>query len=514
MPDEPVVRMRGITKRFGTVVADDAIDLDLFQGEVHTLLGENGAGKSTLMHILAGMVQPDSGSIEIRQKPATIRSPYDALRLGIGMVYQHFSLVPELTVIENMVLGFEGGRILNWQREKNKLKHILEVFELSIPLDEKVSNLSVGQRQRVEIVKALFRRSEVLILDEPTSVLTPLECEELFKTICSLCRLGKTVVFITHKLKEALRVSDRISILKSGHKAAELDGRTLRRIGETQGHQRIFDIMFGSNEPPSISNRKKLLEAKPILVLEQVVCLGNLGEERLKKVSLTLKSGEIFGIAGVDGNGQKELAEVIAGQRKIFSGRLLLDGKDITRVQGAERMRLGISYITDDRIGEGCALTLSVAENAVLRFFNRQPFSRLKVLNRSSILAFTRGLIREFDIRVGDPDASASTLSGGSVQKLLLARELSRHPRVLVCNKPTHGLDAKTARYVQQRIQQQRDRGAAVLLISSDLDELLSCSDRIGVLFNGQLLDIVCGCDATHENIGKLMLGIKGGRSL
>ncbi len=502
--------MRSITKRFPGVIASDAVDFDLFPGEIHTLLGENGAGKSTLMHILAGMVQPDAGSIEIREMPVHIRSPFDSLKLGIGMVYQHFALVSNLTVIENIILGFEGGFILNRRQTENRLKQIFKTFELSLPLNEKVSNLSVGQQQRAEIAKALYHKSDVLILDEPTSVLTPLEIEELFNTLFALSRIGKTVVFITHKLNEALRISNRISILKSGRKIGEFCGETLRRKGEQEGYRIIFDLMFGGSQPPKPAPINKMPTQTPVLELDQVVCLGDLGEERLKGVSLILKRGEILGVAGVDGNGQKELAEIIAGQRRISSGRILLAGKDITLLQEpSSRMDLGIAYITDERMEEGCALSMSVAENIILRRFKRPPFSRWKILNPSNIHGYTRELIRKFDIKASGPDADVSTLSGGNIQKLLLARELSQHPTILVCNKPTQGLDAKTARYVHQRLQQERERGTAVLLISSDLDELVSYSDRIGVLYNGELLDILDGPAANHENIGRLMLGIR-----
>ena len=294
MHSQTIVRMKGITKRFPGVIANDAVDFGLLPGEVHTLLGENGAGKSTLMHILSGMAQPDSGSIEVRGGPVQIGSPFDSLKAGIGMVYQHFALVPNLTVMENIILGFEDGMALNRRRSKSKLKQILNEFELSLPLDETVSNLSVGQQQRVEIIKTLYHKSDVLILDEPTSVLTPIESEELFRTIFSLRKLGKTVVFITHKLKEALRVSDRISILKLGKKVDEMSGESLRRMGETAGYRRIFDVMFESNDLPKSPLTKKTMEGKPVLELDRLICLGNLGEARLKKISLTLNLSQLL----------------------------------------------------------------------------------------------------------------------------------------------------------------------------------------------------------------------------
>jgi len=510
MQPQPVIKMRSITKRFPGIVANDAVDFDLFPGEIHTLLGENGAGKSTLMHILAGMMEPDAGSIKIGEKSVRIRSPFDALNLGIGMVYQHFTLVPNLTVIENIIIGFEEGFVLNWRRTKSRLSRILAMFGLPLPLDDKVSNLSVGQQQRVEIAKALFHKSDVLILDEPTSVLTPLETEELFKTVSALRRLGKIVVFITHKLREALRISDRISILKQGRKVAEFSGEALRQESEQSGYRTVFDVMFDGTRLSRAAPVRKTLTQAPVLELERIVCLGNMGETRLKNVSFTLNRGEIFGIAGVDGNGQKEMAEVIAGQRKISSGRIVLDGQDITHLQSpSSRMDLGISYITDDRMQEGCALSMSVAENAVLRLFNRPLFSRWHILNRSTIDEYTRELIRNFNIKTGGPNVTAGTLSGGNIQKLLLARELSHHPKILVCSKPTQGLDVPTMRFVQMRIQQESMCGAAVLLISSDLDELLGYSDRIGVLYDGELIDILEASSANPERIGKLMLGIR-----
>jgi len=510
MEPQPIIKMLSITKRFPGVTANDSVDLDLFPGEIHTLLGENGAGKSTLMHILAGMVPPDAGRIKIRDNLVNIRSPYNALKLGIGMVYQHYALVPGLTVMENIIIGFEQGFVLDWKRLEKRLKKILEAYALSLPLYEKVSHLSVGEQQRVEIVKALFHESDTLILDEPTSVLTPLETEELFKTFSAIVHRGKTVVFITHKLKEARSVSDRISILKSGKKIAELSGKMLREMDAREGYRKVFDIMFGDRHMNRTPPPRRSFTPEPVLTLDQVVCRGSRGERRLDRVSLTLNRGEIFGIAGVDGNGQKELAEAIGGQQKISSGRLLLDGKDITHRQDPSlRMDLGISYITDDRMQEGCVLTMSVAENAILRIFKRPPFSRWKILNRANIEAHTRNLVEKFNIKTGGTDAQVGAMSGGNIQKLLLARELSNRPAILVCNKPTHGLDAKTTDFVQRRLQQERGRGAAILFISSDLDELLEHSDRIGVLYNGRLLETLEGASASHENIGRLMLGIR-----
>jgi simple sugar transport system ATP-binding protein len=506
---EPVVKMVGITKRFPGVLANDAVDFDLRPGEVHTLLGENGAGKTTLMCILSGLYQPDSGTIEINGERAQMGSPYDSLRLGIGIVHQHFALVPPLTVIENIVLGFEDGVVLNLKKAEEKLLQIFEESGLPLDLGETVWNLSVGQQQRVEIVKTLFRGSDVLILDEPTSVLTPIEADELFQTISRLRELGKSIVFITHKLGEALKISDRITVLKLGKKVSEMSGEKLRQMGEEAAARHILDVMFGDKPFSESDSIAKTIHDELVLELKEVECMDNRGAMALKRVSLNLRRGEIFGVAGVDGNGQKELAEVIAGQRGVVSGSILFQTRNITDQGTGERSNLGISYITDDATHEGCVLSMSLAENSILRLYNRSPFSRWKVLDNSVIDDHTGKLIEEFNIKATGGDVRVGTLSGGNIQKFLLARELSMKPSVIVCNKPTHGLDARTTRYVQELILNESTRGVAVLLISSDLDELLCYSDRIGVLYNGEILDVLDRSEASPERVGKLMLGMR-----
>jgi len=510
MTTQPLVRMGGITKTFPGVVANDAIDFDLYPGEIHTLLGENGAGKSTLMSVLSGMFHPDSGTIEVNGEMARIHSPFDSLKLGIGMVYQHFALVPPLSVLENIILGFEDGTVLNWKQAEEKVKRISEEYGLSVDLRARIWDLSVGEQQRVEIIKALFRGTNVLILDEPTSVLTPIETEELFKTIFSLRRLGKSVVFITHKLGEAFRISDRISILRLGKKVAELSGEDLRRSGEKEATRRILDKMFGGMPvPEGTAVTKSVGDESVILDLDEVVCLNNRGIEALKGISLKIRKGEIFGIAGVDGNGQKELAEVIAGQRKVVSGRVSVEGVDVTHLDVAARFDLGVSYITDERMREGCVGSMTLAENSILRLFRKHPFSRWTVIDNSVVKSQMSELIEAYDIKAPGPGVLVNTLSGGNIQKVLLARELLTKPKVIVCNKPTQGLDAKTTYYIRERLREESSRGAAVVLISPDLDELLVHSDRIGVIYGGEILAIVDQCDATPEGIGKLMLGIR-----
>ncbi|MEW5722195.1 MAG: ABC transporter ATP-binding protein [Thermodesulfobacteriota bacterium] len=509
MENQTLIKMTGITKAFPGVLANDHVDFDLRTGEVHTLLGENGAGKTTLMNILSGMYQPDEGEIEVRGQRVHIRTPYDSLKLGLGMVYQHFALIPNLTVLENLVLGFEGGMVLDLKQAARKLKKIAEEYGLSIEAQALVQNLSVGERQRTEIIKTLFHGSEALILDEPTSVLTPLETEDLFRTINSLRKLGKAVVLITHKLHEALAISDRISILKLGRKAAELSGDELRAMGNRAASEKILHIMFGDKPIPECAVVDKAISEEPVLELDQVEVLNSRGAIGLKKATFTIRKGEIFGIAGVDGNGQKSLSEVIAGQRKALSGRIIFQGQDITSLDTTKRFERGISYITDDRISEGCVLDMDLGENAILRSYYQPPYSRLAVINNPVVSEYARKLIRSFNVKATGPEVRAGTLSGGNLQKFILARGLSTKPALIVCNKPTYGLDARTVRYIQELLLEESKQGAAVLLITSDMDELLNYSDRIGVLFNGELLAVMDKCEATPEKIGRLMLGIR-----
>ncbi len=500
--------MRGITKRFGPVVANKQIDLTLREGEIHAILGENGAGKTTLMNILSGMYQPDAGTIRIRGKETKLHSPAEALRQGIGTVYQHFTLVPNLSIIENVVLGAESRFLLHLDAAEQRLHELLGDFELAVSPHTEIRHLSLGQRQRVEIIKVLYRGSRVLLLDEPTSVLTPVEVSGLFAILRRLKASGVAVALITHKLGEALEVSDRITVLRQGCKVGELGPETLAESGHHLVRQRIVEMMFGGIPVEAPSSAHAITsERPPLLVLQNVTAQGDRGEIAVRGLSLEIRAGEVFGLAGVDGNGQKELGEVIAGQRPVSQGRLLFAGSDITHHSVAEATRLGIGYVTDDRLGEGCVPGLSVAENAVLKMVTRSPFSRGFWLNRGAIDAEARRLISQFDIKTPSTRTGITTLSGGNIQKLLLARELAMNPRLLVCNKPTNGLDLKTARFVLQTLRAQADAGKAVLLISSELDEIMEISDRIGVIYNGQIAGVFDRSAANLETIGHLMLG-------
>ncbi|NIO03236.1 MAG: ATP-binding cassette domain-containing protein [Proteobacteria bacterium] len=506
---EYVVDMKGITKRFPGILANDHIDFNLRKGEIHTLLGENGAGKTTLMNVLSGMYQPDDGEISVKGKPADIRSPHDALALGIGMVYQHFTLVPTLSVVENIVLGYESHLFLDLTKAEKGLKGIMSETGLGVDPHATVWHLSVGQQQRVEIIKVLYRGSEVLVLDEPTSVLTPFEAEELFKILKKLILVEKSVIFITHKLEEAVRISDRITVLRQGKKVEEIELRGLKEIDAQRRMNQIIRAMFGRIQIPHTVRESRDISEKTVLMVRELTARNDMGFEALRGLSFTLRRGEILGIAGVEGNGQKELAEAITGRRKIKKGEIELDGTSIANKGIACASRMGVSYVTDDRMGEGCVGNLSLAENMILKGFQQEPFSKYHFLNRRSIAQHSSRLMEEFNIKASDPWTRVNALSGGNIQKLLLARELSTHPRVLVCCNPTHGLDAMTTRFIRDRIKAETRQGTAVILISSDLDEILELSDRVGVLFRGEILSVSPSDEVKREEIGKLMLGIR-----
>jgi len=508
MSAQTLIKLTGITKRFADVVANDTVDFDLRSGEIHSVLGENGAGKTTLMKILAGVYQPDTGSIRVRDQTVQIRSPQDSLKLGIGMVYQHFTLIPNLTVLENIILGFEGGLFLNLKKAEQKLQQISETYGLSIDPQSMIQDLSVGECQRIEILKVLYHQSNVLILDEPASVLSPAEAENLYHTLKVLRQAGKSVILITHNLNEALAVSDRITVMRSGRKLAELSGDTLKTMDAKAASDKILGLMFGSIPQTASPGVETVSDEDPLLELKNIEVLNHRGQIGLKRISLSVRKGEIIGITGVAGEDQRLLAEVIGGQKRASSGSLFYRGRDITRMEIAKRFELGISYITADRINEGCVLDMALSENSILQSYYRPPFSQFGILNQAHISSFTSDLISRFGIKATGPEAPVSSLSGGNIQKLLLARGLSGKPSLIICNSPTYGLDTKTVRFIQELLKEESRRGTAVLLISSDMDELFSCSNRIGVLFNGEIVGLMDRCDATTAKVGKLMLGV------
>lgn len=510
---QTVIKMRGISKRFNGLVANDNIDFDLRRGEIHALLGENGAGKTTLMNILSGMYQPDEGEIYVKGKEVKITSPEDSLNLGIGMVYQHLSLVPTLSVLENILLGTSKRFFLPKKHTEKKFEETTKHYGLSVDPDTEIWQLSAGEQQRVEIVKLFYRGSEVLVLDEPTSVLAPLEVEDFFKVLKNVTKAGKSVIFITHKLEEAIRISDRITVLRQGEKVGEIDLKAVagKKESELLGEE-IVRMMFKDEEAKFVEGIKKAPKKtldRAVLTLEGVTAKNDRGVEALRRVSFSLHRGEVLGIAGVDGNGQKELAEVIVGQHKVSSGKIVLNQSDITNKSVKFINQRGVFYVTEDRIEEGCVSNLSLADNAILRCYKKEPFSkRGMLLNLEAIKEYGNELIKNFSIKAPNAEALVRTLSGGNIQKLILAREFSQKPIVLVCNKPTHGLDVMTAQFIRNEIRTQSARGVSVLLISSDLDEIMEVSDRIGVLFKGELMDILPNKGTSKEEVGRLMLGL------
>jgi simple sugar transport system ATP-binding protein len=503
--------LRRISKRFGPVQANDEISLALRPGEIHALLGENGAGKTTLLNILSGMIQPDSGEITIDGHPVTLDSPATALRLGIGTVYQHFALVPNFTIAENVMLGHEGSFFLQGEAGAHTLAEMMAEFGLQRSPRTEVRHLALGERQRVELIKVLARGSRVLLLDEPTSILTPHEVEGLFGVLAKLRAQGVAVVLITHKLEEALAISDRVTILRQGHAIAELgpEALTAERGEMTRG--RIVELMFGGAAAPEEARGREGQTAHrdtagPVLLtLDNVNAMGDQERVAVRDLSLEVHAGEVFGIAGVDGNGQKELAEVIAGQRAVTAGDVLLAGEPVTNRGVSAAARAGIGYITDDRMGEGCLAQASVADNAALKMIAQH--SRRFWLDRRAMTRQAVQMVEAFNIRTPGVTTRAGLLSGGNIQKLLLARELALDPKVLVCNKPTTGLDLKTAQFVIETLRAQADAGKAVILISPELDELLAISDRIGVMDRGRLTAIVPRAAADAETLGRLILG-------
>jgi ABC-type uncharacterized transport system ATPase subunit len=497
------LEMRGITKRFPGVLANDCVDFDVKSGEVHALLGENGAGKSTLMKILYGLYHPDEGEILINGKAVTIDSPTDSINHGIGMIHQHFMLVQTLTVAENVALGLPSSRglITDLDRVSKRMLELADIYGLKIDPSAYIWQLSVGQQQRVEIIKALYRGAALLILDEPTAVLTPQEVDELFVIMRQMVKDGHALIFISHKLHEVVEISNRVSVLR--------DGRLMgtRPTSETT-KQDLANWMVG-REVGFAPDRGEVERGEVRLKLEEVTCGSDRGTPGLRGVSLGVHSGEILGIAGVSGNGQRELAEAITGLRKVTGGKVRLEGEDVTNMLPAQLTNRMLSYIPEERMKDGMIKDFSVAENMVLREHQKPPFSRFGFLNLREISQNSDNLIAKFQVKTPSHETLAKNLSGGNIQKVVIARELSRNPRVIIAAQPTRGLDIGATEYVRQQLIEQRVDGVAILLISEDLDEILALSDRIAVIYEGQIMDIVPREEATPEKLGLLMAGVK-----
>jgi ABC-type uncharacterized transport system ATPase subunit len=497
------LEMCGITKRFPGVLANDHIDFDVKSGEVHALLGENGAGKSTLMKILYGMYHPDEGEILLNGKPVSISSPIDAINLGIGMIHQHFMLVQTLTVAENVVLGLPSSRgpLTDLDRVSKRILELAAIYSLKIDPSAYIWQLSVGQQQRVEIIKALYRGAALLILDEPTAVLTPQEVDELFVIMNQMVKDGHALIFISHKLHEVVEISNRVTVLRDGRKIGT------RPTSETT-KQDLANWMVG-REVGFAPDRGHVELGEIRLQLDHVSCGSDRGTPGLRDVCLEVRSGEILGVAGVSGNGQRELAETITGLRKITEGRVFLEGKDVTGLAPGELTNRMLSYIPEERMRDGMIKEFSISENMILREHQKMPYSHFGFLHLRDIARHTDELILKFDVKTPSRDTLAKNLSGGNIQKVVLARELSRNPRTIVAAQPTRGLDIGATEYVRKQLLVERNKGAAILLISEDLDEILTLSDRIAVIYEGQIMDIVSCETATPQKLGLLMAGVR-----
>ena len=502
----PILELRGITKHFPGVLANDHIDLTLQQGEIHALLGENGAGKTTLMNILYGLYHPDEGTIRIRGEVTHIRSSSDAIRAGIGMVHQHFMLIPVFTVTENVMLGDETtkfGGILDRESTASRIREISSTYKLEVDPDARVSALPVGVQQRVEIIKLLYREASILIFDEPTSVLTPQEADQLFGIMRSLAESGKSIIFITHKLREVLDVADRITVIRQG----QVIGTTTPQDADMG---KLASMMVGRDVVLEIE-KAKARPAEVTLRVKNLKVLSDRNALAVNGVSFELSGGEVLGVAGVQGNGQTELVEALTGLRHPVDGRIELLGTDVTHATPRQITELGTAHIPEDRQRDGLVLSYPVTDNLVLNTYYLKPFAERAVLQREAILDHATELVVAFDIRAPSPLVDVSTLSGGNQQKVIVARELSRPIKLLVAAQPTRGLDVGSIEYIHSRVIEKRDEGVAVLLVSTELDEIMQLSDRIAVMYRGQIVDIVAIGDATKERIGLLMAGVHPG---
>lgn len=500
--DTKIIEMKNITKKFGDFVANDNIDLTVHKGEIHALLGENGAGKTTLMNILYGLYEPTFGEIYLNGKKTNITNPSVAIRNGIGMVHQHFMLVETFTVVENIILGMETTQrmgVLDINRATKEVEELSKKYGLHVDPNAKIHDITVGMQQRVEILKALYRGADILILDEPTAVLTPQEIDELMEIMRSLASQGKTIIIITHKLKEIKQVADYCTVIRRGKKVD-----TVKVADVTE--EDLASMMVGRQVSFKV-DKKEANVGDVVLKVDNLVVKDNRKLNAVKGLSLELHRGEILGIAGVDGNGQSEFIEGITGLRPIESGRVILNGKDITNLSPKEIIENGMNTIPEDRQKRGLILDFTVAENMILENYHKEPFSTKGRLNHKAISDFSKELIEKFDIRPRDHMHIAGELSGGNQQKVILAREISNDPDVLIAAQPTRGLDVGAIEYVHKYLVEQRDHGKAVLLISFELDEIMNVSDRIAVIFNGKIVDVMDAKEADERTLGYLMAG-------
>jgi len=497
-----ILSLRGIVKNFPGVLANDHIDFDLEQGEIHTLLGENGAGKTTLMNILYGLYTPDEGKIILEEKEVDIKTPGDALSYGIGMVHQHFMLIPQMSVTENIILGQEIVKrgFLDQREAEKRILILSEKYHFNINPEHLVGDLPIGSQQKVEILKALYRRARILILDEPTSVLTPQEAEELFNILRELKNEGKSIIFISHKLKEVLEISDKITVLRDG----KVVGST---VPAKTSEQDLARMMVGREVSLRVE-KQKIPKGKAILTVKDLTVIDRRGLTVVKAVSFNVHQGEIYGIAGVQGNGQTELVQALTGLVPFQEGEIFIQNKNVAGNEPREVTLLGTAHIPEDRQKHGLVLPYPVRDNLVLCSYFQNPFSKGKILDFNSINKKAYQLMEEFDIKAPDIYTLTETLSGGNQQKTVVARELGREVKLLIASQPTRGLDVGSIEYIHKKIVQARNAGCAVLLVSSELDEILALSDTIGVMFRGKIIKQLSSEYATREKLGLLMAGI------
>jgi len=496
----PVIEMNGITKRFPGVTANDDISFRVYPGEIHALLGENGAGKSTLMSILAGLYRPDSGSIQVIDKPVKLGSPRRALEAGIGMIYQHFRLVNNFTAAENIVLGSKNKRLrLNKQQIEEETRELSRKFGLNVDPSARINQLSLGEQQRVEILKMLYRGCEILIMDEPTTVLTPSEVKELFQVLRAMSDQGKGVVLITHKLDEVMEIADYVTVLRRGKVVGDDRIENLNEMELTRmmvARDVVYSKVNRMNKPGDV-----------ILRVEDLFVEGDRGNTAIREVNLNLRSGEILAIAGVAGNGQKELAEALSGLRPVMSGSMDYEGEEIGSYNVRERMALGINMVPEDRMGMGLVPNLSVVDNSILRSYYKEDLCTGGFLNYKKIRSYTDELVDRYNISTADPRHPVNYLSGGNLQKLLLGREVDQGPRVLVASYPVRGLDVAAAEAVYALLLEEREKGTGILLVMEDLDDIFRIADRVAVMYEGSIRKILDVEKTSIDEIGVLMVG-------
>ena len=502
----PILELKNINKSFGHVQANKNINLKITQGTIHGIIGENGAGKSTLMSIVYGLYQADSGTISVSGKEIKLKSPRDSIESGIGMVHQHFMLVENFTVLENIVLGFEGEFVFGEKLKKAKqdLKNLCDTYKLNIDLDSVISDLSVGFRQRVEILKSLYRGAEIFILDEPTGVLTPQEVDELFKILRSLKEEGKTIVLITHKLNEIMDLTSEVSVMRQG----EVVGHT--KTTDTN-KEKLAEMMVGR----SVLLRLNKEEAKlgdDVFKVENLTVKDDLDVTRVKNVNLEIRAGEILGLAGVTGNGQTELLEALSGIRKVESGAIYLNDEKISDkdnlLDPRELKEKGLAHVPEDRQRMGLVTDFKAYENLIFGYHDQEPYSKSSILKDNDILSYSKKVMEEYDVRPRSPQLITSNFSGGNQQKIILSRELNENPKILLVGQPTRGVDIGAIEFIHQRLIDMRDKGAAILLVSVELDEVLSLSDRILVMFDGNIVGERINKDVTDRELGLLMAGV------